>query len=120
MTKQRKLVYDIIQQNPHITAEEVFLLAKEIMPNIAMGTVYRNLGIMAEQGEILRIAIPEAPDRYDKTVKYHNHAICVGCGKMIDVPEIGINNILKSKFNKQIISYNLQVYYRCEDCCNKK
>lgn len=120
MTKQRKLVYQIVQEHPHITAEDIYLIAKEAMPSIAMGTVYRNLGIMAENGEILRTNVVGAPDRYDKTVRAHDHAICVKCGKMIDIPEIGIKDTLRNKFHEQIVSYNLQVFYKCEDCCNKK
>ena len=55
MTKQRQLILDIINRScSHPSAEEIYREAKQIMPSIALGTVYRNLGLMAKDGEIRR------------------------------------------------------------------
>ena len=51
MTKQREMILQIIRSSPgHLTADEIFAEAKKEMPKIALGTVYRNLGIMAAGG----------------------------------------------------------------------
>ena len=64
MTKQKKLVLSIAENsNAHLTAEEIFILAKKEMPNIALGTVYRNLNILVEEGLLNRIAIAGRPDK---------------------------------------------------------
>jgi Fe2+ or Zn2+ uptake regulation protein len=53
-------------------------------PQISLGTVYRNLSLMAEDGELLRLSFPETPDRFDPNVHEHYHAACVQCGRIFD------------------------------------
>ena len=77
MTKQKKLVLSIAENsNAHLTAEEIFILAKKEMPNIALGTVYRNLNILVEEGLLNRIAIAGRPDKFDHVGDEHEHLIC--------------------------------------------
>ncbi|MEG2769304.1 MAG: transcriptional repressor, partial [Oscillospiraceae bacterium] len=86
MTKQRKIIYDIIMASTHhLTAEDIFLRAKKVNPTIAMGTVYRNLGLMCEDKEITKLVIPGAADRYDKSATPHQHLTCSVCGRIKDV-----------------------------------
>lgn len=74
MTRQRQLIYNIIQRaDDHPTAEMIYARAKAEMPSIAFGTVYRNLKLMVDAGEILHIPVAGEPDRYDKT---DYHAAC--------------------------------------------
>ena len=63
MTQQRRVILQVIQDSSeHMTAEEIFMLARQQLPKLALGTVYRNLGLMVESGEILLITIPEQPN----------------------------------------------------------
>ena len=71
-----------LQQHP--TAEQVFLEMKREHPRIALGTVYKHLNGLAEEGLLLRITEPGSPDRYDRTER-HDHLICSRCGKITDV-----------------------------------
>ena len=77
-----------LQQHP--TAEQVFLEMKREHPSIALGTVYKHLNGLAEEGLLLRITEPGSPDRYDRTER-HDHLICSRCGKIADVhlPDTG-------------------------------
>ena len=87
MTKQRKLILDIINaSSDHLTAEGVFSIARQHLPSIAIGTVYRNLGILADSGAIRRVPVCGA-DRYDKAGVPHDHAECVCCGRLFDIPK---------------------------------
>lgn len=87
MTKQRRLVLDIVNASrDHLTADGVCLKARESMPSIAVGTVYRNLNILAVNGDIRRIPSCGA-DRYDRASEPHDHAICVRCGRIFDIPK---------------------------------
>ena len=87
MTKQRKLILDIIAaSSDHLTAEGVWEAARKHMPSIAMGTVYRNLNILAESGAIRRVPVCGA-ERYDKIDFPHDHAECTGCGTLFDIPK---------------------------------
>ena len=117
MTKQRKIIKDIIYAScKHPTADDIFALAKKKMPSIAVGTVYRNLALLVESGEVRKIDIPNAPSRYDRPQIPHEHLICVKCGKVIDVGNIDLIDVLKEKTGEDIIEYKLTMYYECEKC----
>lgn len=120
MTKQKELIVKILKAYGHLTAENVYKFAKLTMPNIALGTVYRNLNLMLENNEISKISISNGPDVFDITTKKHNHLVCVKCGKVIDVFE-NIVNLKKIKCeNANILDYNLSINCICEDCAKKE
>ena len=86
MTKRRALIKKIIYSSCcHLTAEEIYIFAKQKIPSIALGTVYRNLGRMEQSGEIKRISTGITADRYDKNSSEHYHLACVKCGKLEDL-----------------------------------
>ena len=86
MTKQKKLVLTIIERSHgHLSAEEIFFRAREEMPNIALGTVYRNLNALTEEGIVRRITLPGTSDRFDTMIRPHDHLICQRCGRIKDV-----------------------------------
>jgi len=55
----------------HPTADEVYEMARKGNPNISRGTVYRNLNLLAENGEIARLNMPIGPDHYDCQTPHH-------------------------------------------------
>lgn len=117
MSKHRKLILDIIMLSmEHMTAEEIFMKAKQIQPSIAVGTVYRNLGIMSEAREIRRISIPNAPDRYDKTLLPHEHIICQNCRELSDVTVSDLKEYIEKQIDIKILGYELNVKYMCDKC----
>ncbi|MBQ1216890.1 MAG: transcriptional repressor [Clostridia bacterium] len=117
MTQQRKIIYDIICNSPlHMTAEQIYAEAKRMRPSIAMGTVYRNLGLMAEAGEILRIEMPGRPDHFDKTVAPHHHCVCLKCGAVSDVPIPDLTELLEKHIGSPVTGYDLTVHVLCENC----
>lgn len=84
-TKQKAIILDTVRRSCiHPTAEQVYHLVLGMIPNISLGTVYRNLSKLAECGEIRRIAVPDAPDRFDKTLEEHSHVCCICCGAFED------------------------------------
>ena len=86
MTKQRELILSILRQSDrHMTADEIFFLAKLKMPSIAMATVYNNLNALDEAGVIHRLHIDGVADCLDKLTEPHNHLLCQGCGRIQDV-----------------------------------
>ena len=86
-TPQRKLIRTILQSCcDHPTAETVYERARAIQPGIGFGTVYRNLSVLADDGEILRLPVPGGADRFDGTVADHGHYFCNRCGVFGDIP----------------------------------
>ncbi len=117
MSKQRDLVLDIISRShTHPTAEEIFFQARKKMPSIALGTVYRNINALSHEGIIRRITIPEAPDRFDTVEIPHDHLICERCGKLKDISLNNVKDSIIKAVGEDIISYELNIYYLCEDC----
>ena len=77
MTRQRELIINILKQSDrHLTADEIFFLAKLKMPSIAMATIYNNLNAMNEAGLVKRLHIDGVADCFDKIVEPHDHLLC--------------------------------------------
>ena len=115
---------DAIRQNilgrcDHPTAETVYMDIKEDFPNISLGTVYRNLSLLSELGEIQKISTGAGPDRFDGNVNSHCHFQCKKCFHVMDLPfkyptEL---NIYASKNFPGIIEGNtIQFFGLCPDC----
>ena len=84
-TKQRQLVLEVVRQHGgHISADEVYLKAREIDPSISRGTIYRNLKLLGQSGEIKQVRLPGA-DQFDVRTDRHDHLICKQCGRLVDV-----------------------------------
>lgn len=84
-TKQRQLILEAVQSRcDHPSAEQIFRQVREKDPKISLGTVYRNLAILAEEGKLLDLRLSEA-DRFDRTTAPHDHFFCEECGRIFDI-----------------------------------
>jgi len=121
LTKKQELIYSIVMNAcNHPTAEQIFLEAKRKEPGIAMGTVYRNLGILSDNGQILHIPIIDGPDRYDKTLASHEHMLCISCGQIVDADVGNLTSLLSEKCGLEISSYELNLKGICPECSAKQ
>ncbi len=83
-TRQRELVMDAVRSLAnHPTANEVYEYVHARDAHVSMGTVYRNLNLLAEAGDILLVQAPGG-SHYDFRNTKHSHVVCVNCGKMDD------------------------------------
>lgn len=83
-SKQRELIYQAVcGTDRHPTAEMVYQWLKPTNPNLSLGTVYRNLNLLAEEGILMRMPFPV--DRYDANTRPHPHFRCGGCGGVFDL-----------------------------------
>lgn len=120
MTKQRSIIYDIIQRTPgHLTAEQIFFLAKKEIPSLAIGTVYRNLNLMVDEGVIRRVSVQGSPDCFDKVLQSHDHLVCKECGDLSDVFLPELQPELERRIGFPIDSYDLNIRYVCPKCARK-
>ena len=121
-SKQRELVLKTVMDNLiHPTAQEIYNMTREKDPTISMGTVYRNLNLLAEQGKILRIKVPGGADRYDGTIAPHNHAVCTRCGMVMDYDYSfdDLNKSLLEKSGFKCEELNITVRGTCKNCLSK-
>ena len=103
----------------HPTAEQVFLEMKKEHPSIAIGTVYKHLNALAEEGLLHRITESGSPDRYDRTER-HDHLICSRCGKITDVCLPDMQERIREALGQEILSYDLRIRYICPACREQK
>jgi Fe2+ or Zn2+ uptake regulation protein len=87
-TKQRQAILDVLRRSrSHPTADMVYEEVKKLIPALSKGTVYRNLKVLLEEGEISELALSGTMSRYEGNGKDHYHFICERCGKIIDLEE---------------------------------
>lgn len=83
-SRQRELIYEaVLGSKEHPTAEMVYQWLKPANPNLSLGTVYRNLNLLAEEGILIRMPFPV--ERYDGDVTPHSHFRCKACGRVFDL-----------------------------------
>lgn len=85
-TKQRQLVLETVRsRHDHPSADQIYLDVRARDSRVSRGTVYRNLHLLAENGEILHVKVPGA-DRFDSRLIFHYHMLCTECRTVCDVP----------------------------------
>ncbi|WAW15472.1 Fur family transcriptional regulator [Peptostreptococcus equinus] len=85
-SKQREMILNEVKNNNnHPTADMVYDKLRKDNPNLSLGTVYRNLTQLADNGLITKLSIPGDPVRFDCNTDEHNHFICEDCGQIFDI-----------------------------------
>lgn len=119
-TVQKDLVRNaVLTMKRHVTAEEVYEYVRQEHPGIGKGTVYRNLGILSEEGSIRRVEVPNGPDRFDFTLRNHYHGRCVHCGEVfdVDIDEIpGLMERICDPHGMKFLSYDIMFKVICPAC----
>lgn len=122
-TRQRTRILEVLSStSSHPTANWLYDQLKEEFPSLSLGTVYRNLGILEEQGLLKKIVFGSTFDRYDAITKPHTHFICSDCGNVYDMTEQDSEEIIEcvSKKTKHHIHEVVMNYYGvCEKCIEK-
>lgn len=93
LTKQRETVLRVIRESDkHLTANEVFDDARQLLPGISFATVYNSLNYLKNEGLIGEIKFGTSANLYDRKLSRHDHAICNKCGKLVDL-ELAISTL---------------------------
>ena len=120
---QRQLVHRIIEaSHDHPTAQSVFERAREQMPSISLGTVYRNLQLLVEQGVLLERKIGNRPARYEAQRRRHYHISCVQCGALEDL-SVPYQEVLDRRVQRmvgyELREHRMEFYGVCPRCQTK-
>ena len=119
-SKQRESIKNfLVTRYDPPTAETVYLNIRREFPNISLGTVYRNLNLLAEIGEIQKLSPGIGPDRFDGNPAPHYHFICRHCGCVMDLTVSGLDhiNILAGQdFDGEIEGHITYFYGSCPSC----
>lgn len=122
-SKQRDMIKTfLMSRKDHPTADVVYMNVRQHNPNISLGTVYRNLTLLADIGEIARLRVGDGVDHFDADTSPHYHFVCQECDSVIDLQMNSIEDIIQSattNFDGQIDGHFTYFYGKCA-CCREK
>lgn len=122
-SRQREaLLKELRSRTDHPTADMLYQKLREEYPNISLGTVYRNLALLCDLGKIKKIPCGDGSERYDGFLGPHNHFVCSGCGRVIDLEaaESEVDTKVKNKEIGCVNNYSLIYYGLCKECIKKQ
>jgi len=119
-SRQREVIKDFLKtRKDHPTADIVYTNVREQYPNISLGTVYRNLTLLADIGEIQRLRVGDGVDHFDADVSPHYHFVCTKCGSVVDLVMDNIDDIIDIagvNFDGKITGHVTYFYGICGNC----
>lgn len=126
-TKQRNIILKELRgTKAHPSAYALFRMVKKRSSGIGFATVYRNLNILKEEGSILELLLGKYGCRYDGNMDAHDHAVCISCQKVFDIPISSTSNVKQklcqiAGFDVKYRRINFYGYCNiCKRCKNKK
>ncbi len=124
LTKQRKVVLEELKKTTaHPTADELYEVVRKRLPNISLGTVYRNLEILSACGEILKLDLGEGKKRFDARMDPHYHLRCTQCGRVFDIPYVPLDKEIEERLQgvNHFKVTGIQIHFDgiCEECLKK-
>ncbi len=120
MTEQRRLILQVLRSTTsHPTADWVYERVRERLPNVSLGTIYRNLRALVVMGEALELNYGSGHDRFDGNPKPHYHFRCDACGKVYDIPlpyDVQLDAAASKLFSGTVRGHRLEFYGTCSEC----
>ena len=124
MTRQRKVILEELRKlHTHPSADEIYEVVRHRLPRISLGTVYRNLEVLSELGEIQKLELSGLLKRFDWDTKKHYHIRCVRCSRVDDAPIAPLNQLDNELYGAtvfEIIGHNLEFTGLCPECSRKE
>lgn len=119
-TEQRRVILEELGKlRTHPTANEMYDIVRERLPRISLGTVYRNLEVLAESEMIQKLETAGTQKRFDGVTENHYHIRCIACGRVEDVasfPIASINDAVKGLSDYKILWHRLEFVGICPRC----
>ncbi len=120
MTRQRQVILDELRKvTSHPTADEIYNMVRRRLPGISLGTVYRNLEILSDNGMIQKLELSGSQRRYDGNPKLHYHVRCVRCERMDDLPLStlpALESAIRKSCGYEVLGYRLEFIGLCPKC----
>lgn len=126
-TRQREVILEVLRgTTSHPTADWVYQEVRKEMPNVSLGTIYRNLKTLSENGEIQELSFGNTHSRFDYRSHNHYHFICESCGAVEDLETEAVGelkaleeNVAKAG-NYEVTSHRLEFYGLCPECVKER
>jgi Fe2+ or Zn2+ uptake regulation protein len=118
-TRQLEVIWETIKDDTsHPTADQIYAKVREDLPNVSLGTVYRNLQKLVADGKLQVLTLGRL-QRFDPLVKHHQHFICEHCSRVYDVFVDTKQDITPTKLPHEgftVTSHQLSFYGTCKHC----
>ncbi|MDW7652326.1 MAG: transcriptional repressor [Bacillota bacterium] len=120
MTKQRQIILEVLRSTrSHPTADWIYEQVRQSVPRISLGTVYRNLRVLKDMGDIQELNYGSTYSRFDANSQPHYHFVCQGCGTVMD-----IDMPVLTEYDRQVADavkghvdfHRMEFYGTCPDC----
>lgn len=123
-SKKRQAILDEFRNSrEHPSAEQIYSRLKPQIPDLSLGTVYRNIGVLLDDGFIISVGTVNGEERFDACAEPHAHFVCSVCSGVYDIP---IENISTPDYEKiesatggKVNSHALSFKGVCKKCCKK-
>jgi Fur family peroxide stress response transcriptional regulator len=119
-TKQKRVVLSILQNtDTHPTADWIYQEARKVLPDISLGTVYRNLNLLRDLNIIKELNYGSGQSRYDGNASNHYHFVCEKCKRILDLdlPLIeGLDEQINKDYDLEVFCHRMEFYGLCKSC----
>jgi Fur family peroxide stress response transcriptional regulator len=123
-SRQRNRIMELLRTTGrHPSADWIYDQLKNEFPNLSMGTVYRNLSILIEQGAIRKIDFGSTFDRFDAKTEPHYHFICERCGAISDLAlpvDDALNERVRRSTPFEVRRHRIEFYGICDQCAKRE
>ena len=120
LTRQRKIILEELRKTrAHPSADILVAAVRRKMPGISVGTVYRNLNLLRDEGAILQLACGKDRARYDGFTHPHYHFVCCSCGAVLDVEgsvDASLEEKVKRRYGFKVVSHSVEFRGYCSRC----
>lgn len=122
--RKRTAIYDCLcQSKSHPSAEAIYAQLKPQIPDLSLGTVYRNLHLFKEQGLAVTVATVSGVERFDGDTAPHVHFICTDCSAVIDLEDMQVPKTLITDAERSsggsVAECQLSFTGKCRNCMKK-
>ena len=119
-SRQRDSILQFLMtRKDHPTADIIYMNVRQRNPSISLGTVYRNLTLLAENGEIKRLNMGDGVDHFDADTSPHYHLFCEKCGGVVDLKMEDIDSVIEkaaAHFDGHVAGHVTYFYGTCRQC----
>lgn len=119
-SKKREAILQVIRSTTsHPSAKWVYEQIQKQYPDISLATVYRNLALFKEEGQVISVAVVDGEERFDADVTPHGHFICERCGRVEDLHFTHFSEWereVEQQTHGKVEYYSILFYGQCPSC----
>ena len=119
-SRQREAILEVLMNTKsHPTADKIYAEVRKTIPNISLGTVYRNLAKLSADETIQKLDMGLPTEHFDGNPQPHYHVVCISCGRIDDIdaePLELVNSWANERFDGEICGHSITFYGRCPQC----